>query len=139
MLANSPMTKRYGEKAEEWAIHDHEGFGSLQIGEYTGIERISRLAKGIEEHGTAFGINIMDLPANADGYPEHDHAHDGQEEIYVTLSGGGVMQIEGDEVALDANTIIRVAAGTKRKVLPGDEGARLLVVGGTPGKAYEPN
>ena len=54
MLATSPTQQRYGDVAEEWAIHDHEGFGSLQIGEYTGIERISRLAKGIEQHGLAF-------------------------------------------------------------------------------------
>ena len=104
-------------------------------GSYGGAFKQVRTAVG----GTAFGINIMDLPPNADGYPEHDHSHDGQEEMYVTLNGSGVMQIEGDEVTLDANTIIRVAAGTKRKVLPGNDGVRLLVVGGTPGKAYEPN
>jgi antirestriction protein len=54
ILATSPTTKYYGEPAEEWAIHDDEGFGALRIGEYTGIERISRLAMGIVEHGPAF-------------------------------------------------------------------------------------
>jgi antirestriction protein len=54
MLATSPTTRRYGEPAEEWAIHDYEGFGPLRIGEYTGVERISRLARGIAEHGLAF-------------------------------------------------------------------------------------
>jgi hypothetical protein len=32
---------------------------------------------------------------------------------------------------------VRVASGTKRKVYPGDQGMRLLVIGGVPGKAYE--
>ncbi|MCU1392040.1 MAG: antirestriction protein [Ilumatobacteraceae bacterium] len=54
MLASSPTQARYGDVAEEWAIHDYEGFGSLQIGEYTGVERISKLARAIEEHGPAF-------------------------------------------------------------------------------------
>jgi hypothetical protein len=30
MLAASPTTRRYGDVAEEWAIHDFEGFGNLR-------------------------------------------------------------------------------------------------------------
>jgi len=37
--------------AEEWAIHDYEGFGGLSISEYEGIERVSELASFIDEHG----------------------------------------------------------------------------------------
>jgi antirestriction protein len=40
--------------AEEWAIHDYEGFGPLRLSEYESIERISTLARGIAEHGRAF-------------------------------------------------------------------------------------
>ncbi len=54
MLAASPTSKRFGEPAEEWAIHDYEGFGNLRIGEYLGLDRIARLAGGITEHGLAF-------------------------------------------------------------------------------------
>lgn len=54
MLAASPTMQRYGEPAEEWAIHDYEGFGPLRLGEYEPIERIAALAAGIEEHGPAF-------------------------------------------------------------------------------------
>ena len=103
-------------------------------GSYGGAFKQVRGAVG----GTAFGINIMDLPPNVDGYPEHDHAEDGQEEIYVTLSGGAVMTVAGDAVTLDTNTVVRVGPGVTRKVVPGDEGIRMLVVGGVPGKAYEP-
>ncbi|HWJ98262.1 MAG TPA: antirestriction protein ArdA [Acidimicrobiales bacterium] len=63
MLAASPTTRRYGDRAEEWAIHDHEGFGpDIALGEYESLERVSRLARGLIEHGDAFGawISIQD-------------------------------------------------------------------------------
>ncbi|HEX2311261.1 MAG TPA: hypothetical protein VHH91_11130, partial [Vicinamibacterales bacterium] len=34
---------------------------------------------------TSFGIQVIDFPPNVDGYPEHDHSQDGQEEVYVTM------------------------------------------------------
>jgi antirestriction protein len=40
--------------AEEWAIHDYEGFGSLRLGEWEPLERVAALAAGIAEHGLAF-------------------------------------------------------------------------------------
>lgn len=40
--------------AEEWAIHDYEGFGPLRLSEYESLETISRLGLGIAEHGLAF-------------------------------------------------------------------------------------
>lgn len=49
MLAASPQPG-----AEEWAIHDYEGFGSLRLGEYESLERIAIIAAGIAEHGDAF-------------------------------------------------------------------------------------
>jgi antirestriction protein len=49
MLAASPSPG-----AEEWAIHDFEQFGGLQLSEWESIERVSAIALGIAEHGTAF-------------------------------------------------------------------------------------
>jgi antirestriction protein len=40
--------------AEEFAIHDYEQFGGCRIHEYDGIELVSGIAKGIQEHGYAF-------------------------------------------------------------------------------------
>jgi Antirestriction protein len=37
--------------AEEWAIHDHEGFEGLNISEYEGIQSVVEKAEFIEEHG----------------------------------------------------------------------------------------
>jgi antirestriction protein len=32
-------------RAEEWAIHDYEGFGDVRIHEYADLENVSNLAK----------------------------------------------------------------------------------------------
>jgi antirestriction protein len=40
--------------AEEWAIFDYEGFGPARLSEYESVERVSRLGRGIDEHGEAF-------------------------------------------------------------------------------------
>ncbi len=86
---------------------------------------------------TAFGMQVIQLPPNYEGYPEHDHADSGQEEVFVTLSGSGSIDIEGERVEMDQETLIRVAADVKRKVLAGPQGLRMLVVGGCPGEAYK--
>ena len=83
-------------------------------------------------------MSILTLPAGYDRYPDHDHTHDGQEEVYIVLAGSGVITIEGEEFALDGETMARVGPGTKRKVVAGPDGIRMLVLGGVPGEAYEP-
>jgi uncharacterized cupin superfamily protein len=86
---------------------------------------------------TSFGMQIIDLPPNADQYPEHDHTHDGQEEVYVALRGAGEVEVDGERHKLDGDTVVRVAPEAKRKVYAGGEGLRLLAIGGVPGTAYE--
>ena len=85
----------------------------------------------------SFGMQIFDMPAGADQYPEHDHSHDGQEEVYVVLRGSGEVELDGERLPVDPERIIRVGAGTKRKLWPGPDGMRVLALGGVPGKAYE--
>ena len=40
--------------AEEWAIHDYEGFGDFHLHEYESLDVVARLGAGIAEHGEAF-------------------------------------------------------------------------------------
>ncbi len=40
--------------AEEWAIHDFEGFGTLRLSEYEDINFVATVGQGIAEHGLAF-------------------------------------------------------------------------------------
>ena len=93
----------------------------------------ARAELGVE----SFGMQIIDMPANYDNYPEHDHEQDGQEEVYVTLRGSGEIEIEGERFPLDGDHVARVGPGVKRKVWPGEDGVRILVVGGKVGETYE--
>jgi mannose-6-phosphate isomerase-like protein (cupin superfamily) len=100
---------------------------------YGGSFKRARAELGI----SSFGMQILDLPPNVTAYPEHDHGQDGQEEVYIVLRGSAEMAIDDEQVSLDPDTLVRVAPGTNRKVLPGSEGARLLVIGAVPGQVYE--
>ena len=82
---------------------------------------------------------MLDFPPSADQYPEHDHAHDGQEEVYVPMAGRGEIEIDGETRALEPGVMVRVGPGVNRKLLSGEEGMRVLAIGGVPGKVYEPS
>jgi len=49
MLKGSPSPG-----AEEWAIHDYEGFGSIRLSEWEDVDRVAELGALIDEHGEAF-------------------------------------------------------------------------------------
>jgi antirestriction protein len=51
---NAILARSHEPNAEEWAIHDYEQFGRWRVQEYDSIEEVSRVAKGIAEHGYAF-------------------------------------------------------------------------------------
>ena len=101
---------------------------------YAGAFKRARAELGV----TSFGMQVIDMPPNTDRYPEHSHADDGQEEVYLALRGSGEIEIEGERHRLDLETMVRVAAGTTRKVWTGDGPLRLLIVGAVPGEAYAP-
>ena len=74
MLADSTMPD-----AEEFAIHDYEGFGPLRLSEYEGLETVALIARGIAEHGPAFahwaalvGTNEPDV---LDKFEDHYEGH----------------------------------------------------------------
>src|SRR5512133_602492 len=88
---------------------------------------------------TSFGMQVIALPPDTHGYPEHDHASDGQEEVYLVLDGSADMEIDGERFPLDRETMVRVASGTMRKLHTADEAARVLVIGAVPGQPYTIN
>jgi mannose-6-phosphate isomerase-like protein (cupin superfamily) len=101
---------------------------------YRGAFKRVRAELGVE----SFGMQVIDMPPNFEDYPEHDHNHDAQEEVFLALRGGGEIEIAGERFPLDGEHVVRVGADVKRKIWPGPEGIRVLVLGGVPGKAYEP-
>lgn len=85
----------------------------------------------------SFGMQVLDFPAGFSDYPEHDHAEDGQEEVYVVLGGQADFVVDGEEMTVASGQILKVDAMSKRKLYPGDDGVRVLAIGCTPGGVYE--
>ncbi len=100
---------------------------------YLGAFKRVRAELGVE----SFGIAIIDFPPGYEHYPEHDHSHDGQEEVYLALRGAGEIEIDGERHPLDPDHATRVGPELKRKIWSGPEGVRVLILGGTPGRPYE--
>lgn len=112
-------------------------YTAKRIGEmeaaFLGAFKRARAELGVE----SFGMQVIDLPPNITQYPEHDHAESGQEEVFVVMRGSGAIEIDGERVSLDPETIVRVGPEPTRKLLPGEEGMRVLALGGVPGRPYE--
>lgn len=90
MLAASPEPA-----AEEWAIHDYEGFGALRLSEWESFERVSSIGVGIAAYGDAFAawlsydssLDASDIAAFEDAYQgEHDSLR-GYVEDYAATAG----------------------------------------------------
>jgi mannose-6-phosphate isomerase-like protein (cupin superfamily) len=87
---------------------------------------------------SSFGIQVIELPPDFSLYPSHNHSHDEQEEVYLALGGRATLQVEDESFELEPGVFARVGPGVQRKLITGNEGARILVTGGTPGEVYEP-
>jgi quercetin dioxygenase-like cupin family protein len=99
---------------------------------FGGVFRRARAELGV----TSFGMNVVSLEEGG-FYPNHDHEHDGQEEVYVVLDGSAEFDIEGEKIDLEKGMAVRVAPDTKRHIAPGADGIRMLALGGVPGGLYK--
>jgi uncharacterized cupin superfamily protein len=86
---------------------------------------------------SSFGMQLLEIPANLDRYPEHDHSHDGQEEVYTVLEGVATLRVGGEEHTLEPGVFARVGPNETRKLVTGESPALVLVLGGVPGKPFE--
>ena len=100
---------------------------------HDGAVKLAGADLGIE----SFGLQVLDFPGGFAHYPEHDHAEDGQEEVYVVLRGAAAFELDGEAVPVAAGEMLRVAPGTRRSLTPGPDGVRILAIGCTPSGAYE--
>jgi mannose-6-phosphate isomerase-like protein (cupin superfamily) len=88
---------------------------------------------------TGFGMQVIQLPPESgDMAPEHDHLHDGQEEVYVLLDGSCEIDVAGKRIDLGGGTFVRVGPGERRRLRSGPRGARVLAIGACGGRAYVP-
>jgi len=107
VLSASPIPN-----AEEWAIHDFEGFEGAELSEYTSIETVIKIAGFVSEHGELggkllahFGGDLEDAEAAFEHYAGHhkslaDFAQELTEET-TEIPSSLVYYIDYDAMARD--------------------------------------
>ena len=75
LLRSSPMPD-----AEEYGIFDHQDFCGVELGEYALLDRVSRLAQGIAEHGEPYAawVSYLGLEHLDDAERTFQDAYQGQ-------------------------------------------------------------
>jgi hypothetical protein len=105
---------------------------------FDGIARRARAELGV----TAWGMQVMTLPAAWDGYPDHAHGPEteecGQEEVYIPLAGSATLRADDAVFDLRPGVMVRVGPRQRRKIIPGAEGIRFVALGGVVG-AHQPS
>ena len=76
---------------------------------------------------SAFAMYQVELPPGASTEP-HDHLHDGVEDAYAVVRGGGWLVVDGREVPLGVGHFVAVTQESHRFVRAGDEGCVLIAV-----------
>ena len=90
---------------------------------------------------TGFGVQGFSAPSGIDVIRSHDEmllGEAGQEELYIVLDGAATFEIDGETIEAPAGSLVHVQPTATRKATAKDDETTILVVGGTPGKAYEP-
>jgi len=72
MLSRSPVPG-----AEEYAIHDYDGFWPVRVDEHARLDLVVQLARGLHEHGTAFGHWANYVSFDADQLERFDYVYCG--------------------------------------------------------------
>lgn len=104
-----------------------------------GLARRARASLGV----SAWGMQVLTLPPHWDGYPEHNHDADAfdpnQEEVYIPIAGSATLAAGDDRFDLHPGVMARVGPQQHRRVLPGEDGIRMIVLGGRPGSFDAPS
>jgi hypothetical protein len=113
------------------------------------LEDIDELTDGREPYRpvrhhfgvTSFGVTAWTGRRAGDRIiNEHDESEpDGDEELYLVLRGRAMFELDGDRVDAPAGTFVFAPPGVKRTAFAEEPETTIVVLGGTPGKAYEPD
>ena len=103
---------------------------------FDGLARRARATLGV----TGWGMQLMTLPANWDGYPNHRHdagvEDANQEEVYIPIAGSGVLHADGQAFELRPGMMARVGPEQLRQIVPGDGGIQFIALGAVPGSFH---
>ena len=88
---------------------------------------------------TGFGINANQADAGRELIVPHTETEYGeQEELYLVLSGRARFVLDGEQVELSEGELVVIPHEVQREATALEDGTRVLCVGGTPGRPYEP-
>ena len=68
---------------------------------------------------------------------EYDEDSEPAEELFIVVSGRAIFELEGEEVDVTPGTLVFTPQGTPRTAVAAEPATTILVVDGTPGKAYD--
>ena len=109
--------------------------GTWRVARLDDIERRGRMVPAREHLGIhSFGLNAFTPNDEGVLINDHDETGSGQEELYVVLDGHATFEIDGETVDAPAGTFLSIPPEARRKATGT---GTVLVVGGTPGVAYE--
>jgi hypothetical protein len=108
---------------------------SWRIAHLDDIERRGRDLPVREHLGIrSFGINAFTPGEDGTLINEHDESGTGHEELYIVLDGQATFEVDGETVEAPPGTFVFVGPESRRKATGN---GTILVVGGTPGEAYQ--
>ena len=79
---------------------------------------------GCDDHG----VTVVDADPGWEG-PEHDHADEGHEEVYLLVEGKGSVTVDGEEVSMDPGDAVRVPPEATRQLQNGDTQSQFVLTG----------
>jgi len=87
---------------------------------------------------TAFGINTF-TARNAGDAIVNEHQEEEDEELYLVQGGRARFELDGEPFDAPAGTFVFVGPGVTRTAFAEEAGTTIVAIGGTPGRAFEPD
>ena len=88
---------------------------------------------------TSFGVNAWTARAAGDRIINEHDEEDDNEELYFVQAGRATFELDGERVDAPAGALVFARPGVKRTAFADEPGTTIIVLGGTPGQAYEPD
>jgi len=74
------------------------------------------------------GVSVLECEPGWTG-KLHDHAEDGQEEVYVCLEGGATVTVAGEDVSMAPGDALRIDPDERRQIENGDAESTFVLAG----------
>ena len=115
---------------------------SARVTRVADVPAVHAPVDGLEWHPVRHHLGIQAFGTN--GYVGHapgdlvvePHEEDEHEELYVVLHGAARFTVDGEAFDAPAGTLVHVTPPSHREARALEPGTTVLVVGGTPGRAF---